>query len=170
MVLKKYSFLLFCFVLLLSCGKKTTVPTQEVTDDISTFRPKYEAPKENVVVETIPDKKQTNVTFDDDSDLLDPKLEKIRENNKIINTIQGFRIQVYSGTDQVAAETKLKAIADLLPNFKPEIKYFQPNFRVKVGEFYDRLEAQMVFAKVKQYFPEAIIVPEKINIKKKDGN
>jgi hypothetical protein len=46
-----------------------------------------------------------------------------------------------------------------------ELEYEQPNFRVKTGKYFTRLEAEMDYAKVRQYFPAAIVVPDKIPLK-----
>ena len=48
--------------------------------------------------------------------------------------------------------------------FHSEVVYAQPNFRVKVGKYYTRIDAQRDYVAVKKYFPTAIVIPDKVAI------
>jgi hypothetical protein len=43
--------------------------------------------------------------------------------------------------------------------------YNQPTFRVKVGDFVDRLDAQRVYAGLLADFPNAMVVQDKVEIR-----
>jgi len=45
------------------------------------------------------------------------------------------------------------------------LEYNQPKFRVRVGSYYSRLEAQKDLTRLKKAFSNAILVPEKILVR-----
>lgn len=93
---------------------------------------------------------------------LDAVLDSIDRINLNRRFIDGYSIQVYSG---LSREEALNAKRDLtlhLPKIEADIQYNQPNFRVKAGKYINQLEAQKDFQAIKKYFPNAIIVPDKI--------
>ena len=91
-------------------------------------------------------------------------LDSISDRNQEIRHIQGYTVQVYNGTSREAAQWSENRIYQIMDDAEPKIRYVQPNFKVKVGQFTDRLEAQKVYAKLKKEFPNAIIIPERIKI------
>jgi hypothetical protein len=96
---------------------------------------------------------------------VEEKMAAIREKNKSIKYTQGYRIQVYSGNSQEAAEKAKETVYRLDPNLEPEVIYFTPNFKVKVGNYYDRVEAYESLVKIRQAFPQALLLPERVSIK-----
>gem|GEM_PF-4059268 len=50
------------------------------------------------------------------------------------------------------------------PESRPETKYEQPIYKVRVGEFGDRLEAQATYAELLEEFPDAAVIPSRIKI------
>ncbi|GIV36590.1 MAG: hypothetical protein KatS3mg032_0969 [Cyclobacteriaceae bacterium] len=79
--------------------------------------------------------------------------------------IDGYTIQVYAGTKRDEALQIKKVMFEKLPQFETEIQYNQPTFRVKTGSYFSVLEAQKDYQLIKQYFPSAILVPDKIPVK-----
>ena len=57
-----------------------------------------------------------------------------------------------------------KQLLTTLPQFESELQYLQPNYRVKLGKYFTRLEAEKDYQQVKRYFRAAILVPDKIVI------
>ncbi|MCY5908922.1 SPOR domain-containing protein, partial [Salmonella enterica subsp. enterica serovar 1,4,[5],12:i:-] len=43
-------------------------------------------------------------------------------------------------------------------------QFRQPRFRVKVGDFTSRVEANYILNDLKQIFPNAMVVPDQINL------
>jgi hypothetical protein len=72
---------------------------------------------------------------------------------------------VYSGLKREDALNVKKQLTISMAQLNSELEYVQPNFRVKTGKYFTRLEAEMDYAKVRQYFPAAIVVPDKIPLK-----
>lgn len=99
---------------------------------------------------------------------LDEFLQKVNERNSENNAYQGYTIQVYTGSSREKANEAKNTVYDLLPDANPAITFDPPNYKVKVGEFTDRLEAQPVFSKLKGKFPVVLIVPERFTVNKED--
>ena len=57
-----------------------------------------------------------------------------------------------------------KHVELMFPALEPIISYRQPTFTVKVGSYQSRLEAHKVFESLKQDFPLAVLIPERIEI------
>lgn len=85
--------------------------------------------------------------------------------NKSIRFAQGYRILAYSGTERKAALDLRAAIVSRLPDEPVYPQYKQPTWRVKVGDYFSRIEAQQVLLRIKDLVPNAIIVAEQINVK-----
>jgi hypothetical protein len=61
-------------------------------------------------------------------------------------------------------DSKKKMSIDL-PDMIANLQYQQPKFRVTVGRYYTKLEANEDLVKLRTSFAAAILVPEKIQIK-----
>jgi hypothetical protein len=59
-----------------------------------------------------------------------------------------------------------KSIIARVPEQKDYLTYQQPNFRLKIGDYFSRIEAQQVLNQISDLIPNAQIVPEQINIPK----
>lgn len=97
-------------------------------------------------------------------DELDSINRVIVANNQAQRYIDGYTIQIYTGNDRDAAnEARHKAIL-MDPSLDPAISYHQPGYKVKVGEYADRLEAHAVYTSLKEEFPLALLIPERIQV------
>lgn len=97
------------------------------------------------------------------TDSINILLDSITVKNKD-NTYRGYTIQVYSGSNREEANEAKNKVYQVLPSSKPRISYVQPNFKVRVGEFVERLEAQKMYITLKEEFPGAMIIPREIKI------
>lgn len=99
------------------------------------------------------------------NDKVDAVLDSINRFNVTRKFIEGFTIQIYSGQNrEEAMNTKKKLLVDT-PELSAELEYHQPKFRVRVGSYFSRLEAQKDLYRLKRFFPNAILVPEKILVR-----
>jgi hypothetical protein len=106
----------------------------------------------------------TITTQHDVTNELETLLAESAEENKKIKNIPGFTIQVYLGTSREAANKAQRQVYMAVPEARPEIKFVQPNYRVFVGRFVERMEAQQTYAAIKKEFPNALIIPDRIQI------
>lgn len=95
---------------------------------------------------------------------LDSVLDSIDRYNTSKEFINGFTIQIYAGLKREDALNAKKNLASSLPDLNSEVEYSQPSFRVKVGKYYSRIDAQRDYLAVKKYFPTAIVIPDKVAI------
>lgn len=86
------------------------------------------------------------------------------ERNKAGRRVDGYVIQVYSGTTRDEANEALTMVIEQFPELESKISYRQPNFRVRGGKFTDRLEANRIYNEVKASFPNALLIPERLVI------
>jgi len=169
----RYSFFFFAgLLLLIACAgpKKTTTSTPtgatRYSEDLSLYRPKVEATPTKDAPTQDNARKQTPYVEAKYSvnKKLDAVLDSIDRINLQRNFIDGFTIQVYSGLKREDALNTKKELTSTLPDLQSEVQYSQPNFRVKVGKYFNRLDAQRDYVDVKRYFPTAIIIPDKVAI------
>ncbi len=76
---------------------------------------------------------------------------------------QGFRIQIFSGTDRKEAYAEQTKFRKLFPGTASYISYAQPNYKVRVGDFRTRLEADKMMNRLKRNYPVLFIFSERIN-------
>lgn len=161
-------FLALMVLFLANCAapKTTTTAPQDgrYSEDLSSLRPKIEAEDKTAVTAPADEKKAT--PYVDPKHAVNKQLDTVLDSIDRIylsrNAIDGFTIQVYSGRREEALNAK-KTLNNVLPDLASEIQFTEPIFRVKVGKYYTRQEAQEDYSDVKRYFPAAIIIPERIS-------
>jgi len=72
-----------------------------------------------------------------------------------------YTIQVYSGPNRDQANQVRQKMYHVTPELTSSMGYDQPNYKVKVGSYYDRIMAYETLSKLKKYFPSALLVPER---------
>ncbi len=171
---------IFLFSLLIGCVStkptiRTTTPkptTSSVqptkyTEDLSVVRPKV-AP-----IDTSTQKMNSNERKQP-TPYSEPKIAINQQLNVVLDSIsykhlenkyvEGFTIQVYSGSKREEAQNIKRQLSRSLPEIPAEVQYLQPNFRVKAGKYLQRLEAQKEFMAVKRHYPNAILIPDRIAV------
>ena len=84
----------------------------------------------------------------------------------------GYRIQAYSdnnhATAKAAAQQRDRDIAMKFPQYRSYISYKAPSWRLRIGDFKTRGEAQAALQRIKSVYPkfarEMVIVKDRINI------
>ncbi len=146
-----------------SCALVTpTSSPVKYSEDLKTYRPEIQ----DDTVET-PDEQMATADVEPvehDNNPINRKLSALNNNNRRSGTTAGYTIQVYSGTSRDLASRAKAKVYRILPESRPETKYEQPIYKVRVGQFGDRLEAQASYAELLQEFPEAAVIPARIKI------
>lgn len=101
--------------------------------------------------------------------LADPRIEKLTrlktEEFLRDSTSNGFRIQIYVAPKREqwqVAETAFKAMHPDIPTY---FEYSAPNYKLRVGDFRSRLDAQSLFFKLYEEYPNLFLVPDQVNPK-----
>lgn len=97
---------------------------------------------------------------------LDSVIEKNIEANKAANGIQGYRVQIFFGSERKQAQDAKTKLLQLMPEEEVYLIYQQPYFKVRVGDYRTKLEAEAVYRKLLHEFDKLFIVPDKINLPK----
>jgi hypothetical protein len=83
--------------------------------------------------------------------------------NKSNSKTKGYRIQIYYGSENGAMAAKNK-FSELFPNTSTYIEYDSPDWKVKVGNFKTKLEADKAREEILLVFDGAFVLEEKIPI------
>ncbi|MHB1179482.1 MAG: SPOR domain-containing protein [Daejeonella sp.] len=89
------------------------------------------------------------------------ELSKSENSGSSVST-SGFRVQIFSGLgreDVYAEQTKFKS---LYPGITSYVSYTQPNYRLRVGDFRTRLEAQKFVNEIQKHYSSVFIFAERI--------
>jgi len=158
---------LVCF----SCGRSVAQKSGKshkdgpYSEDISVLRIKY--PDQDTVKAIKQDNTPMPLPKMDITAKLAQKMDSIAAYNNRYNTTQGFRILLYSGTSSAEAKSIKVRAYDVIADEPLYDTYTPPSFRVKVGDFTERVDAYYILSFLKKDFPNAMVVPDQINIIKK---
>jgi len=156
-------FLLFCLAFTAAIAQ-----TDSSKDDLEVLPPfrsvkeaavSYNLEKEKAWATKKTKKGELNTEQDKNIDLL---IQDYIDNKKF----NGYRIQLFAGNSKLDA---IKVKSDFISKYEnnyPEVIYQVPNFKVRVGNFRDRLEATKMLQTYKADFPYAFIVQDEIELKK----
>lgn len=154
-------------VLLLTTFNLSAQKNKPYHEDLSKLRPKFEQQNETKV-----DKKDSAQVKKNDvtpvktvNAKVDVVLDSLDLFNLMRKYIDGYTIQIYSGQKKEEAMNTKKKMQEEVPELIANLQYQQPKFRVTVGKYFSKLEAQKDLLALRKKFSAAILVPEKILIK-----
>jgi hypothetical protein len=136
-----------------------TTASARVMDDISIYRPKYPVEDASAPVARVEPTNHANAK-------VAVLMDSVASVNKGIKYAQGYRILAYNGSERQTVMNLRKAIIARVPEQKDYLTYQQPNFRLKIGDYFSRIEAQQVLNRISDLIPNAHIVQDQINIPK----
>ena len=91
------------------------------------------------------------------------KLDSIIKLKKELNSkIQNLRIQIYNG-DRENAEQIIKEFIEIFNDTLADVIYETPNYKVWVGNYYTRLEADKRLIEIRKKFRSAFIFRPELN-------
>ncbi len=88
-----------------------------------------------------------------------------KEYNKNLKTLKGYRIQLFYGSEKAAYKIKDEFKA-LYPDITTKIIFSSPQWKIQVGNFTTRLEADRALIQIKEEYPGAIILATEIDLDK----
>lgn len=100
--------------------------------------------------------------------IADPALEIMlterKEQNKETETIPGYRLQVFFGSNREEAMQMQNRVSSRFKDTEVYLVYEQPYFKVRVGDYRTRMEALKMFFIFKDRYDSVILTPDKINL------
>ncbi|TWJ03452.1 sporulation related protein [Mucilaginibacter frigoritolerans] len=85
-------------------------------------------------------------------------------------TTSGYRVQIFFGSNRQDAYNAQARFSNEYPEIRTYVLYTEPNFKVQVGDFRTKLEAQKLQNDLRDKFTSLFIIPGKINPPKTDAS
>ncbi|MCL2040802.1 MAG: SPOR domain-containing protein [Bacteroidales bacterium] len=83
--------------------------------------------------------------------------------------MDGFRIQIFfdsGNTSKQAATNAKRTFETRFPDIAAYLSFEEPNYKVRVGNFRTRLDAEGCLKKIATHYPSAFVVPDFIEFPK----
>ena len=160
----KHLLILLLGIYVLGCAPKlvTKSTTEDYTEDVSAFRPQIET-VDSKVGDNAQDTEINKGPYTPATHDINNEMSLVMDSIVIHNrdkTYLTYTIQVYIGRSREEANQIREKIYRILPEEKPVLAYRQPSYKVKVGKYFDRVEAYKTLTTLRSTFPGAMIVPE----------
>ena len=97
---------------------------------------------------------------------LDSVMDTIATQNRSIRYAPGYRVQVYIGNQRQEVESIKLLIYQNFPELSAYLSYNQPTYKLKVGDFMRRLDAERYHASIRQLIKSAQLQPDKVDIRR----
>lgn len=94
---------------------------------------------------------------------VDEMVAQKKDYNKTIETYKGYKIQIYYGSEKKCYEVK-DEFSSLFPGIPTSIIFSTPQWKLQVGEYRTRLEADSAIVNIKKEYPAAIVLATEIEI------
>jgi hypothetical protein len=178
-------FIFYGFFALTCLGCATSVPTGSRTgdyngynEDLALVRPAYSPPKagnrptarpENP--KPTPNRPQPTTGPATASVMpvnrqLDLVLDSIAQKNRSIRYAPGYRVQVYVGNERQQVDATKLTVYQNFPELSPYLSFQQPTYKLKVGDFMRKMDADRYFSSLRQLFPSAILQPDRVDVRR----
>jgi hypothetical protein len=93
---------------------------------------------------------------------------KLVERHKLLNasklSISGYRVQIYFGTDRNKAQEVRTEFLSNYPKIPAYLVYHQPYFKVRIGDFYTRLDAVGFLNKISVDYTTSFVVSDDVKL------
>ena len=99
--------------------------------------------------------------------LVDELIQKQVKLNESGNSQDGYRIQIFSDSgnnSKAKAQTAMDEFLAKHPEMKAYLVFKSPNYKVKVGDFRNKLDAIRYLNEISADFPNAFIISDLINL------
>lgn len=167
----RYHRLVYLLALLWACKAAVVTSTSSDTysEDLSVHRPDLSPQVESTPEVPQQENQNTGKALSNKNFSIKEELDSINriivQRNSEKRYVDGFTIQIYTGNSDESARAAKDSAQVWFPDLRPVISYIQPTFKVKVGAYNTRLDAHQEFEALKEEFPYALLIPERIPIK-----
>lgn len=162
-----------------SSSRTTTTNYNDYSEDLSAARPVYAVPRREAPVPTTAppatrppenSRKPSPAVAPAEAlhvnKRLDAVLDTIAMQNRRVRYAPGYRVQVYVGNERAAADNAKLQLYQQFPELSAYVTYQQPTYRLKVGDFMRRMDAERYFSKLKTMFAGAQMQPDKVDVRR----
>ncbi len=85
-------------------------------------------------------------------------------------SLMGYRVQIYTGANRGKAYDEQARFKEIYPDINTYITYKQPNYKVKIGDFLMRSDAEKIIMELRPKFPTLFIFNEMVNLPKEESD
>ena len=75
----------------------------------------------------------------------------------------GYRVQIHSGLARIEAINAQSNFLKIYPDVPTYLIYQQPNFKIRVGDFENRIQVLQFYDEMKGAFPGSFVIKDDIN-------
>jgi hypothetical protein len=100
----------------------------------------------------------------------DPRIDTFAARRQDLNktvgadaSASGYRVQIFTGGNRKDAYSAQAKFQEQFPDIRSYVIYSEPNFKVRVGDFRTRMDAEKLVEALKKSFDGMFIIQEKIN-------
>ena len=94
---------------------------------------------------------------------IDEMVAQKKDYNKTVETLQGYKIQIYYGSEKKCYEVK-DEFSSLFRDIATSIIFSTPQWKLQIGNYRIRLEADHAMVNIKKEYPAAIVLASEIEI------
>lgn len=95
---------------------------------------------------------------------IDDLIAKQKDSNTLQQSMEGYRVQIYFGSVRQKASEVKQDFSSKHPDISSYLTYLAPNFKVRVGDFHTRLEAQGFLKSIEGQYPTSFIVLDDVKL------
>lgn len=107
---------------------------------------------------------QNQVTYEKEP-LIDSIENEYVKSWKTVKYDEGYRIQLVASPTKNGAQKVYNEYTSAFPEVPAYLSYTEPTFRVRVGNFTNRIDAHRFLKRIQPQFPGAFITKDKISFK-----
>ncbi|MBX0291157.1 sporulation protein [Hymenobacter sp. HSC-4F20] len=146
--------------------RRTTATSAATTpaEDLSRYRPVFAAPKAPAVAPAAPSRLVTPTNHVNAQ--VEQRLRDQAFTNQNVKYAQGYRILAYVGLQKEQAMAVRRAVISRYPEETDYLAYKQPIFRLWIGDYLTRLEAEQALVRIRPLAPKAELESAQVIINK----
>ncbi|MBC6990829.1 sporulation protein [Hymenobacter sp. BT491] len=141
-------------------------PAQQAApaEDLSRYRPVFTQPKTTVAASAAA--KPLVVPTNHVNAQIEQRLRDQAYTNQNVKYARGFRILAYVGLEREQAMATRRAIISRYPEETDYMTFKQPVFRLWIGDYLTRLEAEQAMVRIRPFAPKAELQPAQVVLNK----
>ncbi|RTQ49326.1 sporulation protein [Hymenobacter gummosus] len=139
-----------------------TAKASQPAEDLSRYRPKFSAPP---APKPLTAKTAATPTAHVNA-LIDQRLRDQAYTNQNVKYTAGFRIQAYVGLDREQVMAIRRAVISRYPEETDYMTFKNPVYRLHIGDYPTRLEAERAMLRIRPLAPKAELQPAQVLINK----
>ena len=91
-------------------------------------------------------------------------LEEHRDFLHKVETVPGYRIQISTFTRLQEGTNAINTFQRSFPDVQAYLLFIEPHYRLRAGDFLDRVEANRVMHQLRSRYPECFIVKDEVRL------